>query len=128
MLQGKGRSTLNLKYSDVYLDIEAIIFLEISENFEIFYEEIRHLFRNLVGENVWKKNIEIINEIFLYQDLRMPRIKMKSRKENFKYNIAEYMFLLRANKKIKLKKFSNTIHTVNTQDYGNNCTFCHFWY
>ena len=120
MLNGNGRSILNLKYSDVYLDIEAIIFLEISENFEIFYNELRQLFKNLVGKDIWKKNIKIINEIFLYQDLRMPRIKMNNKKENFKYNIAEYMFHLRANKKIKLKKINNSIQTVNTKNYGSN--------
>ena len=101
MLSGKGRSILNTKYSDVYLDIEEIVFLEISENLDLFYSELKNLFKNLIGENKWKKNYEIINEIFIYQNLRMPRINMKNIKFKFKYNIAEYMFYLSTNKKIK---------------------------
>ena len=41
MLKGKGRSILNKKYSDVYLDIEEIMFLEISENLDLFYSELK---------------------------------------------------------------------------------------
>ena len=37
ILSGKSRSIYDPKYSDVYLDIEEIIFLEISEKFKIFY-------------------------------------------------------------------------------------------
>ena len=87
MLKGKGRSILNKKYSDVYLDIEAIIFLEISENFKLFYNELNDLLKDLVGKEKWKKNYEIIEEIFKYQNLRMPRRNMDKIELNFKYNI-----------------------------------------
>ena len=50
----------------------------------------------------------------------MPRINMKNIKFKFKYNIAEYMFYLSTNKKIKLKKNENVIKTVNTKNYGTN--------
>ena len=120
MLEGKGRSIFNKKYSDVYLDIEAIIFLKISENFETFYKELKDLVINLISNKNWEKEKEIIDEIFLYQDLRMPRINMRNKKLNFKYNIAEYMFNLAVDKKIKIKKSSNLIKTVNTKNYNNN--------
>ena len=54
MLNGKGRSILDIKYSDVYLDIEEIIFLNISENFEIFYQELKDLVEKLVGNEKLK--------------------------------------------------------------------------
>ena len=113
MLSGKGKAIYNPKYSDVYLDIEELIFLNISQDFEIFYNELKELVMNLIGKNKWRKNIEIINEIFLYQDLRMPRIKMNNKKENFKYNIAEYMFYFGTNRRMKLKKLKNTIQAIN---------------
>ena len=120
MLKGKGRSIFNKKYSDVYLDIEEIIFLEISENFDLFYSELKDLFKDLIGKNKWRKNYEVINEIFIYQNLRMPKINMSEVKLKFKYNIAEYMFYLGTNKKVKLKKSENLIKTLNTKNYGTN--------
>ena len=69
MLKGRGRPILNLKYSDVYLDIETLIFLEISENYELFYNELKDLVKNLIGKERWEINFEIINEIFMYQIL-----------------------------------------------------------
>jgi hypothetical protein len=120
MLAGKSVANFNIKYSDMNLDIEAIIFLDISQNFETFYKELKDLVKNLVGTKNWKKNYEIINEIFLYQDLRMPRVNMDSKKVNFNYNIAEYMFSFGTSKQVKLKKCKNSVQTVNTTNYGNN--------
>jgi len=120
MLNGKGRSILDIKYSDVYLDIEEIIFLNISENFEIFYQELKDLVEKLVGNKKLKKNNEIINEIFMYQNLRMPRLNVSKTKLNFKYNIAEYMFYINTNKKVKLKEKKNILQTVNIDNFGKN--------
>ena len=44
---------------------------------------------------------------------------MNNSKLNFNYNIAEYMFAFYINKKAKLRKFSNSIRTINTTNYGN---------
>ena len=49
VLKGKARSIFNPKYSDVYLDIEEIIFLEISKNFKLFYSELELLMKKLIG-------------------------------------------------------------------------------
>ena len=48
------------------------------------------------------------------------KIKMNNKKENFKYNIAEYMFYFGTNKRIKLKKLKNTIQTINTKNYESD--------
>ena len=120
MLNGKGRSILNKKYSDVYLDIEAVIFLKISENFELFYDELKNLFKSMIGEKKWRENVEVINEIFIYQNLRMPKINMENISLKFDYNVAEYMFYINTNKKAKLKKEKNKIRAVNTKNYGTN--------
>jgi len=120
MLNGQGRSILDKKYSDVYLDIEEVIFLKISENFELFYSELRNLIEQLVGKDIWKKNYEIIEEVFKYQNLRMPRLNIDNTKFDFKYNIAEYMFFVNTNKKVNIKKNKNTIQTVNTSNFDSN--------
>ena len=49
VLKGKARSVYNPKYSDVYLDIEEVIFLEISGKFEPFYKELKDLFKIIKG-------------------------------------------------------------------------------
>jgi putative methyltransferase len=121
LLNGKGRGVLNTKYSDVYLEIEEIIFLDVSQNFKIFYKELKKIVKNLVGKKKWNENCEVINEIFMYQNLRMPRINTDNRQLNFKYNIAEYLFYLNSsNKNIKLKKQSNSIKVINTKNYGDD--------
>ena len=40
-----------------------------------------------------EKNLNVINEVFKYQDLRMPKIDLKDKEENFEYNIPEFMFI-----------------------------------
>jgi len=120
MLKGKGRAIYNSRYSDVYLDIEEIIFLKITENFDLFYKELKILVKDLIGQNRYNDNKDIIEEIFSYQNLRMPRINSKNKESNFNYNIAEYLFFLDTNEQVKLKKNPNTIKTVNTKDFKND--------
>ena len=120
MLKGKGRSILNTKFSDVYLDIEAVIFLELTENFDQFYDELQDIVKNLIGEEKWKKNYDVINEIFKYQNFRMPRINSTNKKIDFNYNIAEYLFFLNTDKKVKLKKMKSQIKIENAKNYGDN--------
>lgn len=120
MLNGKGKAIYSPKYSDVYLDIEEIVFLDVSQNFEEFYIELKSLVKDLLGEEKWKRNKEVIDEVFSYQNLRMPRMNIKEKKIEFNYNIAEYMFYFGTSRRIKLRKFKNTIKTVNIKDYGDN--------
>ena len=86
ILAGKARSVYDSKYSDVYLDIEELIFLEISGEFGLFYDELKKLVQDLIAKQDYnlstelEKNYKIINEIFMYQDLRMPRVSMKQLK------------------------------------------------
>ena len=67
----------------------------------------------MLGEEKWKRNKEVIDEVFSYQNLRMPRMNIKEKKIEFNYNIAEYMFYFGTSRRIKLRKFKNTIKTVN---------------
>ena len=120
ILKGKGRAVFNSKYSDVYIDIEAIIFLEITENLDLFYSELKKVVRSLIGKKKWEKNIKIIDEIFLYQQLRIPTLDLKSKEVLFNYNIAEYMFYYGSKEGKKIKKIKNTIKTVNIKDYKND--------
>jgi len=120
MLKGRGRAIYNPKYSDVYLDIEEIIFLKISADFDLFYQELKSLIKDMIGKEKFSKNEKIIEEIFQYQNLRMPRKNLENKKIDFEYNIAEYMFYFNTDKQTELKKRKNSIQTVNTENYKDN--------
>ena len=60
-----------------------------------------------------KDSVELINEI-------VPSLLLIKFCGTFKYNIPEYMFAFGINKKVGIKKNSNSINTVNTKNYGND--------
>jgi radical SAM superfamily enzyme YgiQ (UPF0313 family) len=120
MSNGKGWALYEPKYSDVNLNIETVVYMEISEDWESFYNDMKLVTKDLIGEEKWKKNIDVVNEVFKYQDLRMPRINVKDKEEIFEYNIPEYMFYYGDKKEVELKKFKNKIKRVNTKDYSDN--------
>ena len=120
ILNGEGRGVYKKHYSDVYLDIEEYIFLELSKNFPAFYKDLKIIIRIILGDEKYKKNEDIINEISKYQLMRMAVVNGKNNKKTFNYNIAEYMFKSLASKNIKLKKNKNTIKTLKVIDYKND--------
>jgi putative methyltransferase len=120
ILKGEGRGILNKKYSDVFLDIEEVVALNLFENLQTFYKEINFIFKKIIGEKKYNENLEIINEITKYQLLRMPNKKGGNVSEKFNYNIPEYMFYINSNPRIKIKKKSNEVKSVNTKNYESN--------
>jgi radical SAM superfamily enzyme YgiQ (UPF0313 family) len=120
MSNGKGWALYDEKYSDVNLNIETLVYMEISENWDNFYSDMKLVVKDLIGDAKWEKNINVINEVFKYQDLRMPRINVKDKEETFEYNLPEYMFYFGDKKEVKLKKFKNKVKRVNTKDYSGN--------
>jgi len=120
ILLGEGRGVYKKNYSDVYLDIEEYIFLKLSKNFPAFYKDLKIIIRIILGDEKYKKNEDIINEIFKYQLMRMPIVNGKNNKKTFNYNIAEYMFKSVSGENIKLKKNKNTIKTLKVINYKND--------
>ena len=120
ILDGQGRGVYNPNYSDVYLDIEEIVFIKISKNFTKFYNELDKIIKILLGEKKYLQHKEIIEDIKKYQLLRMPTINSENKMVEFNYNIAEYMFACGTNEKVKLKKNKNVIKSVNCKNYGND--------
>ena len=94
--------------------------MEMSEDWEKFYSDLKILVKDLIGEKKWKKNINVINEVFKYQDLRMPRIDLKNKEENFEYNIAEYMFYFGDKNEVELKKNKNKVKRINSRNFNGD--------
>jgi radical SAM superfamily enzyme YgiQ (UPF0313 family) len=117
LLAGKGRGIFDDKYSDVYLDIEEVSYLKISENFDKFYSEIKLILKTFLGEKKFKKNEILIQEIIEYQKLRMSFYGQVNRGFNFKYNIPEYFFKINSSKPVNIKKKNMKVFTVNIDNH-----------
>ena len=120
MSNGKGWTIYEPKYSDFNLNLETLVYMEMSEDWEKFYTDLKILVKDLIGEKKWKKNLNVINEVFKYQDLRMPRIDLKDKEENFEYNIPEFMFYFGDKNEVDLKRFKNKVKRINSRDFKGN--------
>ena len=112
ILKGEGRGIYVKEYSDVFLDIEEKIFIDVSKNFPLFYKEFNFLLKKILGDKNYNEDLDVINEITQYQILRMPTQSGKNKEQKFKYNVAEYMFEKLSQNKIELKVSPNTINSV----------------
>jgi len=120
ILSGQGRGIFHKKYSDVYLDIEEYIFVNISKNYPLFYDELELIIKKIIGGKAFKANKDILSDIKKYQLLRMPNVNEQDKTLNFKYNIPEYMFHCAGSNPKKLKKKINQVSSVNCKSYENN--------
>ena len=104
LLSGEGRGVLEEKFSDVFLDLEEAIFVELSLDWQSFYDELEKIIFQILDKGNYKYDSEILSEIKKYQILRMPKIDGENKTESFEYNIAEYMFACTSQDYVKLKK------------------------
>ena len=119
ILNGQGRGMFHKEYSDVYLDVEEYIFVNISKNYSLFYDELEIIIKKIIGDKAFN-NKDILNDIKKYQLLRMPSVNEKNKIINFKYNIPEYMFHCTGSNPRKLIKKKNQVSSVNCKNYENN--------
>jgi len=117
ILKGKGRGNYVPEFSDVFLDIEEVVFLEASKDWNLFYKEFEIILRSFLGEKLFLDNQQVIKELIKYQKLRMPSLNSKIKKIDFDFNIAEYLFKINSEKRVKLKKSKNSISTVNVTKF-----------
>ena len=120
ILNGEGRGVFIEKYSDVFLDIEEVITINLLQNVEKFYEEFVFLLEKIAGKEKFSKHKEIIDEITKYQILRMPKVDGVSKTESFKFNIAEYMFFCSSENPVKIKKIENKISSKNCKNFNGD--------
>ena len=120
MGNGKGWAVYEPRFSDVNLNIETLVYLEVSENWQQFFEDMRNIVTDMIGKQKSIENKLIIDEVFRYQDMRMPRTNIKDKEETFDYNIAEYMFYFGDKNEVNLKKNKNTIKRINCINYGDD--------
>ena len=123
ILNGKGGGVYIKEYSDVYLDIEEVAYINISKNFEKFYSEILLIVKEFLGESEYSKNKILIEEIIEYQKLRMSFFEQKDREYNFTFNIPEYFFKLNSKEKIKIEKKRMKVGTTNLDTYSSLLDF-----
>lgn len=120
ILKGEGRGIFIEKFSDVYLDIEEVIFVNLSNDWEKFYYEFNFILIKILNEKNYNINHNILDEIKKYQILRMPSVNQKKIEMKFDYNIAEYMYGCSKKEFVPLEKKKNIIETHDTKDFKDN--------
>ena len=65
----------------------------------------------------FQKNELIIKEFLEYQKLRMPSFNSTEQTKEFNYNIAEYIFKINSESRVKLKKIKNSIKRINVRKF-----------
>jgi radical SAM superfamily enzyme YgiQ (UPF0313 family) len=121
LLKGEGRGIYKQQYSDVYLDIEEFVFLELSKDWTKVYDELDFIIKNLLSkENKYEENRLILDDIKKYQLLRMPKVNGVNESIDLEFNIAEYMFYNISEKKVQIKKIRNTIKSINVKNFEND--------
>ena len=88
-----------------------------SKDWDLFYSEFEIILRKLLGEKNFKKNELIIKEFLEYQKLRMPSFNSTEQTKEFNYNIAEYIFKINSESRVKLKKIKNSIKRINVRKF-----------
>lgn len=115
ILEGEGRGIFNERYSDVYLDIEEVLFMMISENKNDFYSNILEEFKDKLSKN----QFDIFVQIVKFQMESLPSFTETSDSTlDFSYNIDEYLSNLEfgISKKIKVE---NTVAMFTREQYAS---------
>jgi radical SAM superfamily enzyme YgiQ (UPF0313 family) len=88
LIGGKGRGLLVAKYSEVYLEIEEVLFLKATENIEKFFSEILQALETKIPKHLYEE----FEEVVLFQKILIPFYKENedSISVDFKYNIPDY--------------------------------------
>jgi len=90
LLNGEGRGKIFKKYSNNYLEIEEILFLKITENINIFYNDIE----KTIFPKLNKIFHEEFSQVILFQKILIPEYRNDSKQNQIKFNyeIANYFF------------------------------------
>ena len=120
ILKGQGRGIYHKEYSDVYLDIEEYVFVNISKNYQLFYGELELIINKIIGNKTFNANKDILNDIKKFQLLRMPSVNGENRTINLKYNIPEYMFHCTGSNPKKIKEKITQVSSIDCKNYNDN--------
>jgi len=101
LLAGQGRGLFVPEYSDVYLEVEEVLFLEISKNREVFFDELLGVFRPLIPSS----HFDAFSEVVRFQRELFPIFNSEviSSRLAFDYNIPDYVYSIFGGEKVELQ-------------------------
>jgi 2-(S-pantetheinyl)-carbapenam-3-carboxylate methyltransferase len=110
LVEGKGRGILAVEYSEVYLDIEEVLFLKATENIDKIFSEILQILKSKFPKPLHEE----LEEVVLFQKTLIPFNKENedSISVEFKYNIPDYCLGFYRNLDIEIKESPNTLNIV----------------
>jgi len=120
LLAGGGRGLLFPEYSDVYLEVEEVSFLMISENRDTFYNEMRDVLLEFVPNNLKGQYLEVVR----FQKYLMPVYGLVPHQEycEFDHNIPEYCYSVFTNRIEKIEMKQSVIN-INIDQFSTKHEF-----
>jgi len=119
-LQGKGRGVSAPEYGEISWDVEEASFLRISENLDIFYNELDKIIVHYLNINEINFNKNEIEEAVKYQKCRIPQLlESPEREVSFNFNFPKYFDTLLSDFPESLNYQPQTI-LVKQKDYQAN--------
>lgn len=117
ILAGEGRGCLADEWGDIYWEQEELSFFELAGNWDGLYAEMRELAQSLLREGGMEHDLALLEEVFLYQRLRMPERGAQPKSERFGWNVADYFEHIFTEDEIELTPCQSVLES-SPKDFG----------
>ena len=120
LIGGKGRGLLFAKYSEVYLEIEEVLFLKATENIDKLFSEILQALETKIPKHLYEE----FEEVVLFQKILVPFYKENkdSISVDFKYNIPDHCLGFYRNFDIEINQDPITLN-INRPGFESRIEF-----
>ena len=100
LLAGEGRGIYIPEYSDVYLEMEEVLLIEVCKNKEDFYAEINEIYSKFIDNSI----ISHWHEVLKFQELSIPKFNVKeiNIEADFNTSVPDYCISIFNNKDLQL--------------------------
>jgi len=124
-LQKNSPATTMHEFGNIYWGAEESCYLNISENIDVFFDEIFKVIKEFLEDQNIKYDEKEIWDVVLYQKARTPNYKpLETTKYHFDYNIPEYFENYFLKDRSELLKNPQTVMLKDVKDFdGDKQTF-----
>jgi hypothetical protein len=121
VLDGNSHRLIMPEFGPIYWEREEASFLSISNNKEVFYNELHKLVQEYLEKSGIVYNKEELSEVIEYQKARVPDHRpLKKQEYHFKYNIPEYFDTYFLENRSLLSSTPQTMTLTNPKDYKDD--------
>jgi len=125
ILAGEGRGNLVKAYGDIYWEQEEVMLFAVSGHFAQYYRELQGVIEDYLQHTGCDYDQELMNEVFKYQALRMPKPDVKSEKTvRFNYNLPEYFETMFTSKEVNVLRQQQDLRLSPESYNGDMVRYC----